>query len=130
MPKITYAGAPPRRPKRLAEGKPKLKGGRPRRQRHSGNWVELVVRPWIPAALMGSAVSPTRYSAPLPVMFILRGITDDLTIAEEAYRYLAAQARKAGRPVQRDDLIERIAHWLDMDVSKLTNWLRRSKRVR
>jgi hypothetical protein len=62
----------------------------------------------------------------------LRGgpYVDDLVIAEEAYRYLAAQARNDRRPIERDNLIERIADWLKMDAFKLKNWLNRSKRAR
>jgi hypothetical protein len=58
---------------------------------------------------------------------VLRGSADDLTIAEEAYKFLAA---RDGRRVKRDDRIAFIAGWLNMDLAKLTNWLNRPKRSR
>jgi hypothetical protein len=77
-----------------------------------------MVRPWIPSAFSGNDLH----------LAVLRGRTNDFTIAEEAYRLLAA---KDGRRVKRDDRIDAIANWLKMDVTKLKNWLNRAKtRVR
>jgi len=114
-PKIKWAGAPPKRKRRA---KVKLTGGRPRRRRPSEEWIKTGVQPWIPSALLGNQLH----------LAVLRGRVDDLTIAEEAYRFLAA---KDGRRVKRDDRIDAIADWLKMDVTKLKNWLNRAKtRVR
>ena len=61
---------------------------------------------------------------------MLRGSANDLIIAEEAYRYLVAQAKQEHRRVEREAFIERIADWLEMDTLKLRNWFHRSKRIR
>jgi hypothetical protein len=112
--------------------RPKSKVGRPRRHRPSENWIKKMVRLWIPLALEGAA--PVSNAVPAvtkeEVLAVLRGRTDDFTIADEAYRFLAAQAKQDGRRVKRDDVIQRIAKWLEMDAEKLTNWLNRSKRRR
>jgi hypothetical protein len=117
-PKIKWAGAPI--PKRRVKQKVKSKGGRPRRRRPSEDEIKIMVRPWIPNALRGDPY----------VLPMLRGRVDNVYIAEEAYRFLATQARNDGRPVERDNLIERIADWLKMDAAELKNWLNRSKRAR
>jgi uncharacterized tellurite resistance protein B-like protein len=63
---------------------------------------------------------------------VLRGdrYVDDFAIAEEAYRYLVAQAKQEHRRVDREAFIDRIADWLEIDSAKLANFLKRSKRVR
>jgi hypothetical protein len=121
------------------------KGGRPRRQRLSEDEIRTFVRPWIPSALTGQAPYYAAYHRgqkleldPTAVtkrvlkehLATLRGFADDLTIAEEAYKYLVAQAKQEHRRVEREAFIERIANWLKMDSAKLANFLRRSKRVR
>jgi hypothetical protein len=138
-PKIKWAGAPPKR-KRRAKDKVKSKAGRPRRRQPSEEYIKTVVRPWIPSALLGNQQH----------LAVLRGSVDDLTIAEEANKFLAealrgtvdyftieqankvlAATKKDGRRVNRDDRIAAIADWLKMDVTKLKNWLNRAKtRVR
>jgi hypothetical protein len=137
-PKTKWAGAPIR--KRRASEKIKSKGGRPRRHRPSEGWIKMHVRPWIPKAfdlspradrpitiLKGGVPWALREPTKQEILGMLRGMTDDVYIAEEAYRYLAA---KDGRRVKRDDRIDAIADWLKMDADKLKNWLNRSKRAR
>jgi hypothetical protein len=80
-----------------------------------------VVRRNIPSALNNPATLAL-------VRMLAHG--DDLIIAEEMYRYLVAQAKQEHRRVKREDFIERIAKLLKADSNKLTNFLRRSKRVR
>jgi hypothetical protein len=107
----------------------KLKGGRPRRHQPSEEWLKNV-RPWIPSALegvTGGGTPSTPEKTKRLALSLLRGMSDDLTIAEEAFKYLVA---RDGRCMSREDRIASIADWLDMDVEKLTNWLNRAKRAR
>jgi hypothetical protein len=131
-PKIKWAGAPIR--KRRASEKVKSTGGRPRRQRQSEDYIKTVVRPWIPSALLGITGGHHVFGSPMTIketkehfLSVLRGMTDELTIAEEAYKFLAA---RDGRRVRRDDRIETIGNWLKMDAGRLKNWLNRAKRAR
>jgi hypothetical protein len=134
-PKIKWAGAPPKGKRRA---KVKLTGGRPRRRRPSEEWIKTVVRPWIPSALLGDQLH----------LAALRGSVDDLTIAEEANKFLVEALRgtldyftieqankvlaatKKDGIVKREDRIAAIAKWLKMPPAKLRNWLNRSKRAR
>jgi hypothetical protein len=88
-PKIKWAGAPLRK-RRTSEVK--SKSGRPRRHQPSQDYIKTVVRPWIPSALLGITgghVGPPMTKEDTKEFFLsaLRGMTDDLTIAEEAYHF-------------------------------------------
>jgi hypothetical protein len=103
-----------------------------------------MVRPWIPNAFGDAPPRPPIYvlkdgvlsETVIPqiskehILAMLRGRVDDCTIAEEAYRYLAAADKSDGVRRTRDDRIAWIARWLKRNPTTVTNWLNRSRRVR
>jgi len=112
--KLRFAGASIRRKSKPKSKSPK-KIGRPRRKEPSQFWLKIA-RSWLPSALAGEPYI-------LPAM---RGMIDDLAIAEEANKFLVATRKD----LSREDRTNHIADWLSMDRKKLANWFARPKRAR